>query len=146
MIRRLCILHSAFCILPLLPLPVHAEETQGIVLPFKKVSVSSPVLQEVVEAVLVEEGDTVTEGQVLVKLRSDKEKLEVEEADKRIELNEFTAKGLQTLLAEKIGEKTAAMKASAELALSRIAREAAQVRLNEKTVRSPLNGIVVKKH
>jgi RND family efflux transporter MFP subunit len=146
MIRRLCILHSAFCILPLFLLPIHAEETQGIVLPFKKVSVSSPVLQEVVEAVLVEEGDTVTEGQVLVKLRSDKEKLEVEEADKRIELNEFTAKGLQTLLAEKIGEKTAAMKASAELALSRIAREAAQVRLNEKTVRSPLNGIVVKKH
>jgi RND family efflux transporter MFP subunit len=123
-----------------------ADEIQGIVLPFKKVSVSSPVLQEVVEAVLVEEGDTVTEGQVLVKLRSEKETLEVQEADKRIELHEFTSKGLQTLLAEKMGSRDQALKAGTELALARIAREAAQVRLNEKTVRSPLSGIVVKKH
>jgi membrane fusion protein, multidrug efflux system len=136
-IAAFCILHSAFCI---------AEDTQGIVLPFKKVSVSSPVLQEVVEAVLVEEGDTVTEGQVLVKLRSEKEKLEVEEADKRIELHEFTAKGRQALLAEKMGSRDDALKAATELALARIAREAAQVRFNEKTVRSPLSGIVVKKH
>jgi RND family efflux transporter MFP subunit len=132
-----CILHSAFCI---------AEDTQGIVLPFKKVSVSSPVLQEVVENVLVEEGDSVTEGQVLVTLRSDREKLEVEEADKRIELLAFTAKGHQQLLTEKIGSKDAALKSGTELELAKIAREAATVRLGEKTVKSPLSGIVVKKY
>ena len=125
---------------------LRAEDTQGLVLPFKSVSVASPVLQEVVEAVLVEEGDTVTEGQVLVKLRAEKEKLEVEEAEKRIELFEFSAKGFQALLADKMGSKDQALKAQTELALARIGREAAQVRLSEKTVRSPLSGIVVKKH
>jgi RND family efflux transporter MFP subunit len=81
-----------------------------------------------------------------VKLRSEKEKLEVEEAEKRIELSDFSAKGHQALLAEKMGSKTDALKAQTELALARISREAAQVRLDEKTVRSPLSGIVVKKH
>jgi membrane fusion protein (multidrug efflux system) len=125
---------------------VRADETQGLVLPFKSVSVASPVLQEVVEAVLVEEGDTVKEGQVLVKLRSDREKLEVEQAEKLIEQHQFVAKGLQTLLAEKMGSKDQALKAQTELELARIGREAALVRLNEKTVKSPLSGVVVKKY
>ena len=33
-----------------------AEEKQGLVIPFKTVSVSSPVLQEVIDSVLVDEG------------------------------------------------------------------------------------------
>ena len=133
----------ALCLLPLL---ARAEDTQGLVIPFKSVSVASPVLQEVVEAVLVEEGDAVTDGQVLVKLRSEKEKFEVEEAEKRVELFEFTAKGQQALLAEKMGSKDAALKSKTELELARIGREAALVRLHEKTIRSPLAGIVVKKY
>lgn len=144
--RSLVIAHWSLVIALLLLPAARAEVIQGIVLPFKSVSVASPVLQETIEAVLVEEGDSVTEGQVLVKLRSEREKLEVEEADKRIELYEFTAKGQQALLAEKMGSKDAALKAKTELELARIAREAALVRLNEKTVRSPLAGIVVKKH
>lgn len=132
--------------LALLLTAARAQETQGIVLPFKKVSVSSPVLQEVVEAVLVEEGDTVTEGQVLVKLRSDREKLEVEQSGKLIEQHEFTARGLETLLKEKVGSKDVALRAKTELELAKIQRELANVRLQEKTVRSPLSGIVVKKY
>lgn len=132
-------------VLALAPL-AHAEETQGIVLPFKKVSVASPVLQEVVEATLVEEGDTVKEGDVIVKLRSDREKLEVEHAEKVIEQHTFTAKGLEALFAEKMGSKDQALKAKTELDVAKIQRELALVRLQEKTVRSPLSGIVVKKY
>ena len=137
--------HSSFALALLLTV-ARADETQGLVLPFKKVSVASPVLQEVVEATLVEEGDTVTEGQVLVKLRSDREKLEVEHAEKLIEQSQFTARGLEALFAEKMGSKDQALKAKTELEVAKIQRELALVRLQEKTVRSPLSGIVVKKY
>ena len=45
-----------------------------------------------------------------------------------------------------MGSKDQALKSQTELALARIGHEAALVRFNEKTVRSPLNGIVVKKY
>jgi len=41
----------------LLPVGAWADDIQGLVMPLKSVSVSSPVLQEIVDAVLVEEGD-----------------------------------------------------------------------------------------
>src|SRR2546428_106580 len=53
MIRRLVL-----CSL-LLVCIARADDTQGLVIPFKQVSVSSPVLQEVIEHVLVEEGEAV---------------------------------------------------------------------------------------
>ncbi len=143
LLRTLRLLPAAFCLLPCL---ARAADTQGLVIPIKLVSVSSPVLQEVVEAVLVEEGDAVTEGQVLVKLRSEREKLEVAQTEKLVEQHEFIATGFQALLKEKMGSKEQAMKAGTELELAKIQHEAALVRLNEKTVRSPLSGIVVKKY
>ncbi len=60
----------AACLLALVA-PTRAEDVQGLVQPIKSVSVASPVLQEVVEEVLVEEGDEVKKGQVLIQLRSD---------------------------------------------------------------------------
>lgn len=124
----------------------HAQETQGLVLPLKQVSVASPVLQEVVEAVLVEEGDVVQEGQVIVQLRAEKEALEVEQAKKLIEARVFTAKGAETLFKEKMGSKEQALEKGVELDLAKIQLAAAELRLREKTVRAPLNGTVVKKH
>ena len=47
---RILIASLALSLLGLVPL--HAEETQGLVFPIKLVSVSSPVLQEVIESVL----------------------------------------------------------------------------------------------
>ncbi len=125
---------------------VRAEDTQGLVLPFKLVSVSSPVLQEVITDVLVEEGDTVKEGQVIVQLRAEKEELEVERTEKQIELYEFKAKGSDTLFQEKMGSKEKSLEDQAQLALAKILHRSAEVSLKEKTVRSPLAGIVVKKY
>lgn len=123
-----------------------ADDTQGIVIPLKQVSVSSPVLQEVIDHVLVEEGDAVKENQILIELRREKEELEVRQAQEVVEQKRFTAEGAQKLFNEKIGSKEAAMEKQTELELAKIQLAAAEVRLKEKTIRAPLSGIVVKKY
>ena len=125
---------------------VRAEEKQGLTLPFKSVSVSSPVLQEVIDSVLVEEGDVVTEGQQLVQLRAEREALEVERTQKLIELGTFKSEGAQILYKEKMGSKEKWLEEQAQLELSKILHRAADNMLREKSVRSPLAGVVVKKY
>ncbi len=129
-----------------LAIAAHADETQGLVMPFLQVSVSSPVLQEVIDHVLVQEGDTVKEGQILIELRKEKEELEVKQAQQVVLQRRFTAEGAQKLFNEKIGSKETALEKQTELELAKIQLAAAEVRLKEKTIRSPLNGIVVKKY
>lgn len=127
-------------------LPAQAEEVQGVVLAVKQVSVSSPVLQEVIKEVLVEEGDTVKEGQPLVQLENAKEELAVQEGERLVENAEFIAKGTEALHKDKMGSREQMLKAKTELELAKIRLAAAQVSLKEKTIRAPLSGIVVKKH
>ena len=127
-------------------LAARADDIQGLVIPFKLVSVSSPVLQEVIDHVLVEEGDAVKEGQILVELRREKEELEVRQAEQVVQQRTFTANGAQKLWAEKIGSKETAMEKQTELELAKIQLAAAQVRLKEKSIRAPLSGTVVKKY
>lgn len=125
---------------------LRAEEKQGLVIPFKTVSVSSPVLQEVIDSVLVDEGAEVSEGQPLVQLRAEREALEVERTQKLIELGTFKSEGAQTLYKEKMGSKEKWLEEQAQLELSKILHKAADNMLKEKTVRAPLAGVVVKKY
>jgi RND family efflux transporter MFP subunit len=136
----------ALPVLATIALAARAEDTQGLVMPFKQVTVASPVLQEVVEAVLVEEGDTVKEGQVIVQLRAEREALQVEQYKKVVEQKEFSAKGAEALSKEKMMSKEAVLEKSTELGLARIQLRQAEVAFKEKTIRSPLDGIVVKKY
>jgi membrane fusion protein (multidrug efflux system) len=122
------------------------EDVQGLVIPFKLVSVASPVLQEVVDSVLVEEGDTVKEGQIIVQLRAERETLQVEQDKKLVEQREFTAKGAAALAKEKMMSREAVLEKETELELARIKLRASEVALKEKTIRSPLTGTVVKKY
>jgi membrane fusion protein (multidrug efflux system) len=129
--------------------PLHAEEkdTQGLVLPFKIVSVSSPIpVQEVIESILVEEGHQVTEGQVIVQLRNAKEKLTVKEYERVVELTEFAYKGAKSLFEQRIGSKEQMLKTLTEWERSKIQLQLAEEQLREKTVRAPIAGIVVKKY
>jgi len=142
MTRRLLLL------LPLLAFTLIArgQDTQGLVLPFKQVSIASPVLQEVIDDVKVEEGDKVKEGDILVELRKEKEALEVRQYEQLVKQRTFTAEGAQKLFKEKIGSQESALEKQTELELAKIQLEQAEVRLKEKTIRSPLSGIVVKKY
>ncbi len=129
-----------------LAVAAHAEDIQGLVIPFKLVSVASPVLQEVVDSVLVEEGDTVKEGQIIVQLRAEREAMQVEMDKKLVEQKEFTARGAEALSKEKMMSKEAALEKQTELEMTKIKLRASEVALKEKTIRSPLAGIVVKKY
>lgn len=140
--RRLLL--AAFALLS--PALLHAEEVQGLVQAVKQVSVASPVLQEVIKEVLVDEGDVVKEGDILVQLQNAKEELLVQEAERIVENAEFVAKGAEALHKDKMGSREQMLKAQTELALAKIRRSSAEVALKEKTIRSPLDGIVVKKH
>jgi len=128
-----------------LALSCRAEDVQGIVFPFKDVSVASPVLQEVIDGMLVEEGAHVQEGQPIVQLRAEKESLQVEQYKKVVEQRQFTADGAEVLAKEKMMSKEAVLEKRTELELARINLRQAEVALKEKTIRAPLTGIVVKK-
>src|SRR5690348_12150528 len=124
-------------LLVVLPLFARADDTQGLVMPLKQVSMSSPVLQEVIEHVLVDEGDAVKEGQLLIELRKEKEEMEVKQAQQVVEQKNFTAEGAKKLFKEKIGSQEAAMEKQTESELATIQLSQAQVRLKEKTIRPP---------
>ena len=123
-----------------------ADETQGLVIPFQQVTVSSPVLQDLIKEINVKEGDEVSKGQILAQLMNDKEQLEVQKYEKLIERAEFQYKGMETLAKEKMASKEAALEKLTDLELARIQHKLAQTLCEEKTIRSPLAGIVVKKY
>lgn len=126
--------------------PLFAEPEAGLIYPAATVQVSSPVPMEIIKEMLVEEGTKVTKGQVLVQLRDDREKMDVRISEKAIELKQFIARGHERLFKEKMGSEEKALEARTDLELTRIQFEAKQLALDEKTIKSPINGIVVKKY
>jgi len=88
----------------------------------------------------------VKENQVIVQLRSDKEALEVEQYGKLVEQRTFTATGAAALEKDKMMAKELMLEKRTEMELAKIQLRQAEVRFKEKTIRSPLNGIVVKKY
>lgn len=123
-----------------------AEEVQGLVMPIKQVSVSSPVMQDIIQEIAVKEGDVVREGQVLAQLQSEKEQLEADLYKKQIEKRAFDAKNAETLFKEKMTSKENMLEKQTDLALAKIQHQLAMARLNEKTIKSPISGTVVKKY
>lgn len=130
----------------LLAASASADEVQGVILPFKQVSLSSPVAQDVIDSVLVEEGQSVKEGQVVVQLRKAIEELAVQEAAKIKENDDFKAKGYGELAKSNMASRDIALQAQTQAELDAIRLAAKQQDLREKTIRSTLNGIVTKKY
>lgn len=121
-----------------------ATEIEGTVLPFKSVVVSAPV-QEIIAESPVDEGDVVKQGDVLAKLRCEQEILELQRYDQLIDQAQreyATAKRLA-----ETGSGTTSDRDERETELKRLQSERAlvQLRLDEKTIASPLDGIVVVK-
>ncbi len=122
--------------------PAMAGVVPGILVPLHEVKVGTPV-EGLVKEVLVEEGDTVEAGQPLVRLVDDLEKLEVARAEKVLEKTKFDHEAAQKLLKENIGTREEALRKSIEHDLARIQRDAAEVRLKQKTLTAPIQGVVV---
>jgi len=123
--------------------PAPAQTLDGLTLPWKSVQVSSPV-QEIVAEVAVREGDSVTKDQVLARLHDEKEVAEWHRAEKIVEKREFDAKAATALVAERITSREKALETDIELQLARVDVEIAKRKAEEKTIRSPLDGVVVR--
>jgi membrane fusion protein, multidrug efflux system len=121
-----------------------AAEVDGLTLPLKTVRLSSGV-QEIIAEIKVQEGDAVKKNQVLARLHDEKEQAEHERAEKIVEKREFDAKASSALVAEKITSREKALEAEIELKLAKVDVQISQRKIDEKTIKSPLDGIVVRK-
>jgi membrane fusion protein (multidrug efflux system) len=124
----------------------HADEVQGLVLPFKQVSVSSPVLQDNIKDIEVDEGDTVKQGQVLAHLLNDREELDVKRTQNMVTRAQFEYDGMKKLAEESDASKDAELEKETDLEAAKLDYQMALVALEEKTIKSPLSGIVVKRY
>jgi len=120
-----------------------AESHEGMMEPHVTVSVASQV-PGILEEVLVQRGDVVTKGQVLATLRAGVEKADMEQASalldfnrrKLVRNNELVAKG--NVSANDEDEMATEVKKD-EAILHQVA-----AKLEMKTIRSPVDGVVVK--
>lgn len=126
------------CILSL----ASAEEVEGIVLPDKDVTVSGFV-ENIITSVLIEEGDFVTEGQLLAKLDNRTERLQVELWRKRLELLEVAYQSTLNLRKDNIVSEEETLNAEIERDLAQIQLDIAKSNLEDTEIRSAINGIVV---
>ncbi len=122
------------------------DEAQGLVLPYKEVSVSSPVLQDVVKDMKVEEGDTVKQGDVLADLLNDREQLDVQRYLNVEKRAEYQYNAMKALAATHDASQDALMEKQTDLQGAKLDYEMAVQALDEKTIKSPLSGIVVKRY
>ena len=123
-----------------------AEEVQGLVLPFKEVTVSSPVLQDTIKDITVEEGDQVKLGQEIAHLLNDREQLEVKRLETLVKRSDYEYQGMKTLADEKLASKNSELEKASDLDAAKVQYQLALVARDEKTIKSPLSGIVVKRY
>lgn len=116
----------------------------GIVLPFKEVVISSPV-QSTISSIAFKEGDRVKTGDTLTKLYARVEELDMLRAKAALEKREFDFKGSKNLFADKIISEDEALKNKIELDLARLQYEQATELFQQRTITSPIDGLVVEK-
>lgn len=136
--------HAALLALALLgSLPaVAAGSFDALILPFKEVVVAAPV-QSRIDEIDFEEGDTVKAGDVLARLYARIEELDMERAKTALEKKEFDYKSSKNLYTDKIISEDDALKDKIELDLARLQYQQATEIFEQRTLRSPIDGLVV---
>ncbi len=125
-------------------LPIAGRDLEGTVIPFESVTVSSPV-EEIIVAIPVNEGDVVAKDSVLAELRNEQEQLELKRYDKLMIRAKFEADAAQRLFESGSGTESDAIQSRTELERLESERALVELRLREKIIRSPIDGIVVDK-
>lgn len=124
--------------------PLHATEVDGLTQPFKLVRVSSPV-QEIITEITIKEGDTVKTGDILAKLYDEREQSEFRRAEEVLRKREFDFKSSSSLATDRITSREKVLTAEIELALAKEDIALAKSKLDERTIQSPLDGIVIRR-
>ena len=118
---------------------------EGITQPRREVRISSPV-QEIVAEVMVEEGAVVKSGDLLARLVDDIEKAEFRRQEKVLEKRQFDHKAVASLAADKIASQEKELEARVEMEMAAIDLDLARRKLEEKSIRSPLDAVVVRRY
>lgn len=114
----------------------------GLVLPFREVVVSSPV-QSVLVEIAHREGATVKAGDVLARLYSRIEELDMLRTKAALEKREFDFKGTNNLYKDQIISQDEALKNKIELELARLQAEQASELFRQRTIVAPIDGLIV---
>lgn len=129
----------------LLPLGVGAApQADGVLLPFRELTVSSAV-QGILAEVNVREGDPVAAGILLATLIDRVESAEVDRFAKVLEQKEFAAQGTQNLFRDQVVSEGEAIEKRIERDIAKLQHQIALEELDRRKIRSPIDGIVVEK-
>lgn len=117
---------------------------QGLVQPFREVNLSSTV-QTFITEMHVREGAVVERDDLLVELYARSEELELERIRFAVERREFENRGAQNLFAERLISEDEAMEKAIELRLAQLQYDIVRERLNLRSLRAPISGVVVER-
>lgn len=123
---------------------VLAKQYEGLALPFREVTVSSPVQGQIVEQG-VSEGDQVQEGDLLTRLFSRVEELQMDRAKAAREKKEFEYEGTQNLFRDKLISEDEMLDRKIELDLASLDFEIAREQFELRRIKAPIGGIVVER-
>ena len=121
----------------------HGFDLIGMIEPNDVVEVGTQV-PGILEEVLVERGDKVEEGQVIARIKSGVEKAAVELARARVEFGKRKAERNEDLYQKQLVSIHEKDELETEIQLTELQLQEALERLDLRTVRSPIKGIVIK--
>lgn len=108
------------------------------------IDLSSPV-PGVIARVRVDRGDTIRKGQILVELRSEVERSMIDLHNAQVEFGNVTAARNQELFEQRLISTQEKDEIELESKVSALELAAAQARLEQKIIVSPINGVVVER-
>jgi membrane fusion protein (multidrug efflux system) len=120
------------------------KDAEGVLLPFKEVTVSSAV-QGILAEVNFNEGDVVTAGALLASLIDRVEAAEVKRFAKVLEQKECAAQGTQNLFHDKVVSEGEAIEKRIDRDIAQLQHQVALEQLERRKIRSPISGLVVQK-
>lgn len=142
--KKTVFLAFAITLFSLPGMAVAAPVFQGLVQPFREVNLSSTV-QTFITEMHVREGAIVERDDLLVELYARSEELELERIRFAVERREFENRGAQNLFAEQLISEDEAMEKAIELRLAQLQYDIVRERLNLRSLRAPISGVVVER-
>jgi membrane fusion protein (multidrug efflux system) len=121
-----------------------AAPAEGVLLPYKEVTVSSAV-QGILATVAVKEGDAVAADALLASLIDRVESAEVARFAKVLEQKEFVAQGTSNLVRDKVVSEGEAIEKRIDRDIAKLQHDIAKEQLARRQIRAPIGGLVVEK-
>lgn len=143
----LLIVFAAFCLTMFFCPPADAEETlsfDGLIQPREIIDFSSQV-PGIIAEIPVERGDWVKKGQILARLKADSEEVAVKAAHARVEFIKRKMERNELLIQKHLVSTHDQDELQTEIELGKLAVLEAEVKLAIKTIRSTVDGVVVRR-